>query len=412
MLDGDTFHTVLPLLNIWALFRPSHESGIGVNGIPRNTSFGLYRDGTELRGIYCSKKKAVRDVCAQLSKTGRCDFPVLLGNDDYYGGLGGEFIIGTRSPTTGTIVLRHEMGHSMAYVADEYDAGSYFGANSATDLKHVGWTHWIEKPVQEEANAIRVQDYAWYDLAKGPYRIPFVSDGGWATSMLQISVSGAETADSFHAYLDDKRLPWNTTGLLDRSFYRWRFFTALSKGNHTLAFHKSNTIPSAGHPIVQLCSVTLHEYARYYPFNPNRISAYPTYSDTGKKYLRPSDEGCLMRNMTHTKFCPVCKESLWQQLMMRIRWIDDVQVVGQTVTLHTLPVTFDGVDTDMQVQWKRNNKHVPWLDGRFEWIRDQITDLSFVESEVWSVHVTYRTNEVRRDTRRVMRDSMRFKVDK
>jgi hypothetical protein len=48
----------------------------------------------------------------------RSDFPTLIGNDDYYGGLGGEFTISTRSLTSGTIVLRHELGHNLIYVGE------------------------------------------------------------------------------------------------------------------------------------------------------------------------------------------------------------------------------------------------------------------------------------------------------
>lgn len=32
MWGGDTFSTWLPLFNMWGLFRPSNEQGIGVNG--------------------------------------------------------------------------------------------------------------------------------------------------------------------------------------------------------------------------------------------------------------------------------------------------------------------------------------------------------------------------------------------
>ena len=73
--------------------------------------FGLYRDGTELRGIYCSKPQNARDAC-RLTGPHSCDFPTLIGNDAYYGGLGGEFTISTKSKTSGSVVLRHEMGHN------------------------------------------------------------------------------------------------------------------------------------------------------------------------------------------------------------------------------------------------------------------------------------------------------------
>jgi hypothetical protein len=52
MWTGSTFASTRPLFNVWAVFKPSKDSGIGVGGTPKNTAFGLYRDGTELRGVY------------------------------------------------------------------------------------------------------------------------------------------------------------------------------------------------------------------------------------------------------------------------------------------------------------------------------------------------------------------------
>jgi IgA Peptidase M64 len=88
MWAGETFEAVLPLFNIWAVFRPSKDSGIGVGGNPKDTSFGLYRDGTELRGIYPSKASAARAACKATGQYA-CDFPSIIANDDFYGGLGG-----------------------------------------------------------------------------------------------------------------------------------------------------------------------------------------------------------------------------------------------------------------------------------------------------------------------------------
>ncbi|KAF9896178.1 hypothetical protein BX616_007980, partial [Lobosporangium transversale] len=82
MFVGDTFQSYLPLFNIYALFRPSKESGIGVNGKWKDTSFRLYRDGTELRGIYTADPEAARGACRAIGKYA-CDFPSLIGNDPY-----------------------------------------------------------------------------------------------------------------------------------------------------------------------------------------------------------------------------------------------------------------------------------------------------------------------------------------
>ncbi|KAF0708442.1 hypothetical protein As57867_006335, partial [Aphanomyces stellatus] len=61
MFTGDTFTQYLPLFNVWAVFVPSAQSGIGVGGKPLDTAFGLYRDGTELRGVYTTKAQYARD---------------------------------------------------------------------------------------------------------------------------------------------------------------------------------------------------------------------------------------------------------------------------------------------------------------------------------------------------------------
>lgn len=42
-----------------------------------STVFGLYRDGTELRGVYPGKPDVARATCEALAP--RCDYPILLG---------------------------------------------------------------------------------------------------------------------------------------------------------------------------------------------------------------------------------------------------------------------------------------------------------------------------------------------
>ena len=125
---GQTFDDVLPILNFWAGFSPSvdvcdaHDMRYMVTWISsdliaewcrhrrktsevrpcfpnfswwlvlktRDTStvYGLYRDGTELRGVYYDKPEVARAAC---QSTDACDYPILLGNDPLYGGLGGTF---------------------------------------------------------------------------------------------------------------------------------------------------------------------------------------------------------------------------------------------------------------------------------------------------------------------------------
>ena len=71
------------------------QSGIGAGGKPKeyvkhnvffynctllldvSTVYGLYRDGTELRGVYWSKMDVAMAACTSLGD--KCDYPILLG---------------------------------------------------------------------------------------------------------------------------------------------------------------------------------------------------------------------------------------------------------------------------------------------------------------------------------------------
>ena len=116
---NQTFTSVKPLMNFWAAFTPSREvrieilvredvlmcatqSGVGIGGKPKDTPFGLYRDGTELRAVYYERPEVATSACLSLGL--QCDYPILLGklistfyaegcsegrpgNDPFYGGM-------------------------------------------------------------------------------------------------------------------------------------------------------------------------------------------------------------------------------------------------------------------------------------------------------------------------------------
>ncbi|KAJ3046627.1 hypothetical protein HK097_000677 [Rhizophlyctis rosea] len=434
MFNGTTFASTLPLFNIWAVYKPSKETGIGVGGIPKDTAFGLYRDGTELRGIYCSKASYARRLCHTHLPPSACDYPSLIGNDDYYGGLGGEFVISTSSKTSGTVVLRHEMGHNFVSVGEEYDGGQvYEGVNSSPSLWGLKWRHWMEEGerVREERAVLRVQDYSWYDLAKGAYRISFRSDGFWKKWFMQISASGVEVDGAMEVYLDGKPLSWHTTGNLDRGFHRWYREERLTAGQHELVF-KSGVPPKVGAPIRQLCSVTLHETMGedLYRWNNSVISAYPVWSLYGRKKYRPTNEGCLMRNMSSEAFCSVCKEGLWQNLLSKISLIDEITISHTPATSSFLSLfsrnekkkTQVSVTTLPLAQFRVGSKIegeeflVRWYVGGRE--REELRGQWSVEVEdgegkgngKWEVDVEFVTREVRKDLRGVMKERRRVDV--
>jgi hypothetical protein len=71
----------------------------------------------------------------------------------------------TSSLANGPLVLRHELGHSIIDIGEEYDGGSeYYGVNSAKDLTSpLPWHHWLSLdpgiPPRIERSVMPLQTY-------------------------------------------------------------------------------------------------------------------------------------------------------------------------------------------------------------------------------------------------------------
>jgi len=408
MFTGDTFTPYLPLFNVWVVWRESAESGIGVGGVPKNTAFRLYRDGTQLRGVYCGNPTAARQACA-LTGPNACDYPTLIGNSPFYGGLGGEFTISTSSESSGTIVLRHELGHNLGQVGEEYDGGtSYFGANYASTLAQVNtkWSSWLsEPPPRAEDSILRLQDYPWYLLENGPRQYTFSSDGQYGRWFLRFTVSGAPEPNSLGVFLDGVALPWQATGNEDRMFYNYITPSGFTAGQHTLRFQQ-NSEPTGDYKR-QLCSLTLHEYKPepQFHWDNDHVSAYRVWrqGNTLAGY-RPTNEGCLMRNMSSPKFCDPCLETMWLQFFAQVSAIDNITVScnaqSASVTLNVIPlaqfrepaVRAKFEDETYTLTWFRNNVADPSLDDTYTWSRSRAASAG-----LWEARLVFSTSQVRYD---------------
>ncbi|EJU03348.1 hypothetical protein DACRYDRAFT_78262 [Dacryopinax primogenitus] len=406
--EEEAFGSVKGLVNWWAGFVPSRESGVGTSGMPKDTIFGLYRPGTELRGLYYAYPEVARAACRSMGR--QCDYPILLGNSPYYGGLGGEFTTITSSFVNGPLVLRHELGHSIIDVGEEYDGGGYFGVNAAPSFVNLSWAHWLSVPerIRAELNALPLLDYAWTMLnSTTPWSTTFTTTGLFPRALLRFSLSGVPRVSDLIVRLDGHSLPWlpKPDIGMDRWFYDIPNIggpSGLAAGDHLLEFALTY-VGQEGE--AQLCNVELFEYGNEDEFNTSEgfIGAFPTYSDEPPYDLigkpkhwnvtsyRPTNEGCLMRQVTTSNFCSVCKEELWMRLLARVDLIDDVIVtctpkLARRISLEVAPVP------GLEIKWSKDGEYVPEFEGM------RTVELSKGHSlGVWDVNVTLRTPEIRRD---------------
>ena len=122
------------------------------------------------RDVY---RKAKR-VCAAVAPG--CDHVLLMARDEWYGGLGDEVAIFTASPSSGALALRHELGHILADIGEEYDGGSdYSGPNFSESTRLcraneqprrvqtvdgvrqvwpcISWGAWLTTPPEEDGSS-------------------------------------------------------------------------------------------------------------------------------------------------------------------------------------------------------------------------------------------------------------------
>jgi len=174
-------------------------------------------------------------------------------------------VISTSSNTSGTIVIRHELGHNLIPVGEEYDGGwVYSGVNAAYSLPPP-WKHWLTNPSAadiEERNRVIFQEYPWLDLSSGPWRKVFYTDGhegGWERVYIQGSASGVPDRGDLWIGIDGYELNWYPTHNDDRRFLEWHSNKGFAPGFHVIEFRQL-TEPAKGRMARQLCSIEIIEY--------------------------------------------------------------------------------------------------------------------------------------------------------
>jgi len=177
------------------------------------------------------------------------------------------------------------------------------------------------------------------------------------------------------------------------------------------------TPPKPGNPIRQLCSVTLHEYqnAPKFHFSEDFVGAYPTWRQGNSLAgYRPTNEKCLMRNMTSVHFCSPCYEGMWLRFFSIVGAIDDVTVTCKetnsevqlnTIKLGQLRTEGRLPGESLNVVWYRDGTHLPQFDNQF----DLIVPPNLYHDR-WQVQVQYVTPLVRVDRGNLLHASQDFSV--
>ncbi|KAF9524098.1 IgA peptidase M64-domain-containing protein [Crepidotus variabilis] len=418
--QNQTFNTVQPLMNFWAAFTPSNQSGIGFNE-PGDTAFGSYRYKTGYRVVvagYQDIAKAARD-----SMGAKCDFPIVLANDPYYGGLDGEITSITSSLVNGALVLRHELGHSILGVGEEYDGGGeeYWGSNSAntTERASLPWAQWLsdssrvgnQSNPRVERSTMPLLDYPWATLnTSTPWKVNFESSGDYHRYQVQFSVASLPNRGDLKVTLDGSPIDWvpkDGVGL-DRWFYAFNFNEGLKNGTHTVQFELLN---SEWNGKAQLASVEVVEYGNEDEFKlePGFYGLYPTHAESeNTTTYRPTNNDCLMRNVTVPQLCKSCMETLWNNFLGNISLVDNITEsctgTQKVLDLHLLPLAqFRGIPVTPKeaytITWKKGGEPLENFKNQTRVLVDGDEAIG-----TYSIHVKFSTEEVRKPSSGLEKD--------
>ena len=181
----------------------------------------------------------------------------------------------TSSILNGPLVLRHELGHSIIEVGEEYDGGfAYFGVNAAHDpSKPIPWEHWLSKPTPNttalaserskprvERSVMPMQVYPWTMLnTTSSWSIKFTSSGDYSRHVVRFSLSGLSQQEDLQVMLDGVDLGWvpKPDIGLDRWHYDIHSPSGLAPGLHELNFTLVNEKKEG---VAQLCSAEILEF--------------------------------------------------------------------------------------------------------------------------------------------------------
>ena len=390
-----TFKSYLPLFNIYAIFVPSKDSGI-TDITRKETAFGLYRSPrSSKRGVMPGDTSAIERALRMVGT--HTDYPIIIANDDFYGGLGGRYAITTRSMNSGSMVLRHELGHNFSNVGEEYDGGQVYSGANFSSSSRVPWGHWVEGELEVHRAKFLTGSYVWQDLFDNDFEesFSFPEANDYFFSM-KLSSVGWSSSDDVAVYLNGEQLELEGVFTEDRSFFTTKN-VSLSTGKHTIRVEDKNR---DGDNV--LAYANGYAYPLSYNFTPGLVGAFNVFDESGRERgYRPTHKQCLMRDMRSKVFCPVDQENIWIRFLDKVQIIDDV-VLGQQVEVMTprLP--------NLDYRWYKSGF---WGRGEelVEHRGKKSLDKAALSPGKYEVEASFSTPEIRLDTKKIA-GSKKFEI--
>ncbi|GGX47745.1 M64 family metallopeptidase [Saccharospirillum salsuginis] len=232
IVDGyfaeDIYSDYEPMFNVWRVEVASNQSGAG-QGAPKDTRFGAHFGCYNIQRLLCVDEAEVFDYLRSVLPSNAIDKVLVVVNTETYGGAGGQVATMSLAPQAIDLAL-HELGHSFAKLADEYDYGTCRlrepnNANATTDPNGGKWSQWFDR-----AQNVGVYEGAMY-CPTGMYRPTF-------TSMMKdlgqpfYAVNESQIVRSIYQYVDvlDGTAPAPSSITLEGG--DTQTFTATSVNNH------------------------------------------------------------------------------------------------------------------------------------------------------------------------------------
>jgi hypothetical protein len=355
LFGHETFATYLPLFNVHAVYVPSRESGVG-DGRPKDTALRLYRHAT-IRQAVMPSDSSLPYRATQLAPG--TDYPILVANDRFYGGLGGAYAITTSSPLNRTTVLRHELGHNFGRVGEEYDGGqAYMGANFSS-TERVPWAHWARgRDVPVFKAQLLHYSAPWQNLGGRPWEQVVQMPPSTPRLLIDFSSVGFDTEGDVGLVLSGKRLRYTGAFNYDRNFYQLE--EQVGPGRHSVRFEE--LVPDRNNI---LSKVAIYALPPDYPSEKPVVGAFLTYREGGSPVgYRPTHDKCLMRDMKLRRLCGVCVENIWQKFLSQVSLIDSVGQAGSQVEAKVIPLGLQR----LKIDWMDPSGKVREdLSGKLQW---------------------------------------------